>query len=185
MSQPQQDRWFLEEALPQLQEYLLGEELYWALGGSLPRLTPGNLLLALARLEAVDPDSAWKLRGKLDLIQAQWRSAWEKKTTRETENRLRLWSQFLAEQAHEEGPQRAHYAASVRERVILQLLRAAAPQWLSSSWSSGESVSRPVERLSELDALLRARFKPGGFAWEAIYQGVFPESDFWFLYGSL
>lgn len=183
MSQPQQDRWYVEEALPQLQEYLPGEELYWALGGSLPRLTPGNLLLALKRLEAVDPHSAWTLRGKLDSIQAQWRSAWDKKTARETESRLRLWSQFLTEQAREEGPHRAHYAASVRERVILQLL--------SSGRSSGEAISRPAaqspkgETLAELDALLRARFQPGGFTWQPLYQGAFPEREFWFLYGSL
>lgn len=167
MSQPQQDRWYLEEALPQLQEYLLGEELYWALGGNLPRLTPGNLLLALKRLEAVDPHSAWTLREKLDAIQARWRSAWEKKIARETESRLRLWSQFLSEQSHDDGPHRAHYAASVRERVILQLLRCSAPQ------------------LAELDGLLWARFKPGGFAWDAVYQNVFPKNEFWFLYGSL
>ncbi len=167
MSQPQQDRWYVEEALPQLQGYLLGDELYWALGGNLPRLTPGNLLLALKRLEAVDPHSAWTLRGKLDSIQTQWRSAWEKKTARETESRLRLWSQFLSEQARDEGPHRAHYAASVRERVILQLLQCSAPQ------------------LAELDGLLRAHFQPGLFAWPPLYQGAFPESEFWFLYGSL
>ncbi len=167
MSQPQYDRWFLEEALPQLQEYLLADELYWALGGNLPRLTPGNLLLAQTRLEAVDPDAAWRMRREMEAIQTQWRSAWEKKTAREAENRLRLWSQFLAEQAHDEGPNRTHYAASVRERVILQLLNCNAPQLL------------------ELDGLLRARFIPGGFAWEAVYQGVFAKSEFWFLYGSL
>ncbi|GAB4492043.1 MAG: hypothetical protein Fur0016_25670 [Anaerolineales bacterium] len=167
MSQPPQDRWYVEEALQQLQEYLLGEELYWALGRNLPRLTPGNLLLALKRLEAVDPHSAWTLREKLDAIQARWRSAWEKKIARETESRLRLWSQFLTEQAHDESPSRAHYAASVRERVILQLLKCSAPQ------------------LAELDALLRARFQPGGFVWDAMYQSVFPKSEFWFLYGSL
>lgn len=167
MSQPQYDRWYLEEALPQLQDYLLSDELYWALGGNLPRLTPGNLLLALTRLRATDPDSAWSLRQKLEAIQAQWRSAWEKKTTRETENRLRLWSQFLAEQVKDQPPSRAHYEASVRERVILQLLQCSAPQ------------------LAELDTLLRARFRPGGFAWDAVYQNVFPQNEFWFLYGSL
>lgn len=183
MSQPQHDRWFLEEALPQLQEYLLGDELYWALGGNLPRLTPGNLLLALARLEAVDPDSAWALRGKLDAIQAQWRSAWEKKTARETESRLRLWSQFLTEQAHDEGPHRAHFAASVRERVILQLLSRGSSRYGFATRPAAQSPKG--ETLAELDGLLRARFQPGGFAWEAVYQGVFPESEFWFLYGSL
>jgi hypothetical protein len=167
MSQPQQDRWYVEEALPQLQKYLLGDELYWALGGNLPRLTPGNLLLALKRLEAVDPHLAWTLRGKLDSIQTQWRSAWQKKAARETESRLRLWSQFLSEQARDEGPHRAHYAASVRERVILQLLKCSAPQ------------------LAELDGLLRAHFQPGEFVWQPLYQGVFPENEFWFLYGVL
>lgn len=161
------DQKLIEEALPQLQEYLLGDELYGSLGGNLPRLTPGNLLLALKRLEAVDPPSAQTLRGKLEAIQTQWRSAWEKKIARETASRLRLWSQFLSEQTQDEGPHDAHYAASVRERVILQLLQCSAPQ------------------LAELDSLLRARFKPGRFAWEAVYQDVFPEGEFWFLYGGM
>lgn len=167
MSQPQHDRRFLEEALPQLQDYLLADELYWALGGNLPRLTPGNLLLALTRLRAADLDSALNLRQKLDAIQTQWRSAWERKTALETASRLRLWSQFLTEQARDEGLHRAHYAASVKERVILQLLQCQAPQ------------------LAELDSLLRARFQPGRFVWGAEYQSVFPEGEFWFLYGSM
>ncbi len=161
------DQKFLEQALPQIQDYLLSNELYWALGSTLPCLTPGNLLLALTRLEAVDPNSAWRLSGKLDAIQTQWHSAWEKKIVREKESRLRLWSQFLSELPHDEGPNCAYYAASVRERVILQLLKCKASQ------------------LAEVDGLLRACFQPGAFVWDAVYQSVFPEREFWFLYGSL
>ncbi|PWH17453.1 MAG: hypothetical protein DDG60_02370 [Anaerolineae bacterium] len=161
------DQKFLEEALPQLQEYLLSGELYWSLGGSLPRLTPGNLLLAIKRLEAHNPAAAWRWQGKLEAIQTKWQNAWEKKAARETTSRLRLWAQFLEEQVKDQPASRAHYATSVRERVILQLLQPNAPQ------------------LAELDARLRSHFRAGEFVWDALYQSVFPESTFWFLYGSL
>lgn len=161
------DQKFIEEALPQLQAYLLSEELYWALGGMLPRLTPGSLLLSLRRLEAVNPALAGTLRGQLEGVQFRWRSAWEKKTARETASRLRSWMQFLEEQNRDDSPSRAYYAASVRERVILQLLQPGA------------------QAFSGADALLRRRFRPGAFVWEAVYQPVFPPDAFWFLYGSL
>lgn len=161
------DQKFIQESLPQLQAYLLSDELYWALGGTLPRLTPGSLLLALRRLEAVNPTSAATLRRQVEGVQFRWRSAWEKKVARETASRLRSWLQFLEEQNRDETPSRAYYAASVRERVILQLLQPDLPA------------------LAQADALLRRRFRPGAFVWEAMYQPVFPPDAFWFLYGSL
>ncbi|MCS6993288.1 MAG: hypothetical protein N2117_01025 [Anaerolineales bacterium] len=163
----EQEQKFIEEALPQLQPYLLSDELYWSLGSNLPRLTPGNLLLSLKRLEAVNPLLTERERLKLESLQTRWRIAWEKKIIREMTSRLRSWLQFLEEQARDEAPSRAHYAASVRERAILQLLQ---PTW---------------PPLTEADLFLRARFRPGAFVWEAVYQPVFPESEFWFLYGSL
>lgn len=174
MKQPSQaDQHFLEQALPQLQEYLLSDELYWALGGDLPRLTPGNLLLALARLEAVNPAPALAYRRQLETLQVQWASAWMKKVARETANRLRLWSQALEERNHAEGQSRAVYAADVRGRVILQLL-------LKENPNAPEGAA-----LAELDQLLRARLVSGDFVWEDVYRPAFAPDEFWFLYGSL
>jgi hypothetical protein len=49
------DRAYLEAGIPELEDYLLSDELYWpisARGHNLPRLTIGGLLLANDRLEA-------------------------------------------------------------------------------------------------------------------------------------
>ncbi len=173
MTSADQDLQFLTESLPQLQDYLLSTELYWPLTGSLPRLTPGSLLLALARMSAIQPRAAEKAREQLDVVCAQWRVAWEKKAAREMANRLRLWSNFLSDyrsvpEQHADG-----YPQEVRGRVILQLLLAEAPDAPEKS------------SLQELDVLLKLRLISGGFIWEAALQPAFPQGEFWFLYGKL
>lgn len=169
----QVDQTFLDESLPELQAYLLSNELYWGLGCGVPRLTLGNILFALHRLAVAEPAEARETRQKVDAFKAQWRVAWEAKIARETESRLRLWMQFLQEQEHDEQRSRAHYAAAVRERAILQLLLKEFPE-----------VSKQAA-LADLDRRLRAKFLPGEFVWEAIYLPVFPADEFWFLYGGL
>ncbi|NCP87750.1 MAG: hypothetical protein CO094_06915 [Anaerolineae bacterium CG_4_9_14_3_um_filter_57_17] len=161
------DEIFLNEALPQLKEYLLSGELYWPLGGALTRLTPGAALLALTRLSVSQPDSAAVTRRKLEALTGQWRSAWEKKTRQETANRLRLWSAFLAECEESASRENAAYTGEVRGRVILQLLDGENPE------------------IAALDARLKRFFYPGNFIWEAPLTAAFPQPDFWFLYGSL
>ncbi len=161
------DEFFLNEALPQLKEYLLSAELYWPLGGTLPRLTPGAFLLALTRLSVTQPSAAQNARRQLELLTEQWRSAWEQKTLRETANRLRLWSAFLTECEETARRQDASYTGEARGRVILQLLGCASPE------------------LAALDARLARLFAPGNFIWEAPLMAAFPQPDFWFLYGSL
>jgi hypothetical protein len=167
----QLDQTFLDESLPQLQEYLLSGELYWAISCGVPRLTPGNILLALTRLSAAEPAEARELREKMDLIRRQWAVAWEQKVARETDNRLRLWSQFLGESGADSGPGRAVYAANVQGRVILGLLLREVPN------------SARQTALAELDVLLRAGFVPGDFIWEGLYQPIFPAQEYWYLYG--
>lgn len=171
MTLSSQDLPFLTESLPQLQAYLLSNELYWPLGGSLPRLTLGSVLLALARLEIFQPVEAQPLKAQVEAVRVKWRSAWEKKSARETANRLRLWSQFLSEMAGGQEPEA--YPAEVRGRAILQLLLREAPE-------APEKTA-----LAEVDAVLKAHLLPGKFIWEAELQTVFPQSDFWFLYGTL
>jgi hypothetical protein len=171
MALSSQDLPFLTESLPQLQDYLLSNELYWPLGGSLPRLTLGSVLLALARLEIFHPVEAQQFRAQVEVVRVKWRSAWEKKAAREAANRLRLWSQFLSEAVA--GLEPEAYPAEVRGRAILQLLLREAPE-------TPEKAA-----LAEVDGVLKAHLHPGAFIWEAELQTVFPQSDFWFLYATL
>lgn len=167
-----EDIQFLTEGLPQLQDYLLSNELYWPLSNSLPRLTLGSVWLALARLEVTNPDEVRKFRAELEPVRFRWRAAWEKKAAREMANRLRLWSQYLSD--YQNDPLSAgSYPTEVRGRTILQLLSPEVP----------DAPEKTV--LAELDAMLKARLVSGAFVWEAGLQAAFPMTDFWFLYGKL
>ena len=173
MPSTEQDLQFLMESLPQLQDYLLSNELYWPLNASLPRLTLGSALLALARISAIQPVEAEKLRGQLETIRAKWRVAWEKKTAREMANRLRLWSNFLSDYRNAPDQYAGFYPQEVRGRVILQLLLAETPNAPEKS------------ALADLDTMLKSRLISRKFVWDAALQGAFPKTDFWFLYGTI
>jgi hypothetical protein len=165
MKPVEHDLKFIEEGLPQVREYLLSKELYWPLGADLPRLTLGNLLLSMRRVAALRPSpQVERRRLELETLQARWRSAWEQKAARETENRLRLWTTFLSEYRASPEQYADSYPGEVRGRVILQLLGASLP---------------------DQDALLKSHLVPAGFLWEAGLEPAFPKQDFWFLYAKL
>ena len=164
---------FLAEALSQLQGYLLSNELYWPLSGSLPRLTPGALLLSLKCVSVTHPTQAQKFFKQFETIRTKWQTAWDKKIAREISTRLRLWSNFISDYATAAERTAESYPAEVRGRVILQLLLFELPDL---------SVSTP---LLELDAALKTHLSPHEFLWDTGLQAVFPKLDFWFLYGKL
>lgn len=167
------DLQFINEALPQLQEYLLSNELYWPLSGNLPRLTPGSLLLSLARLGVTAPQESPALAAQVDAVRGRWLSSWEKKAAREITNRTRLWSQYLSDNLGAQDESFDSYRSEVRGRVILQLLLQVVP-------SAPERSA-----LVELDRALRSRLVSRDFIWEPQFQNLFPRDDYWFLYGSI
>ena len=89
-----QDRHFLDAGVQVLSDYLLSQELFYPLGGDLPRLTLGNLLLAQRRLTAAGSDLH---KNEIATIREKWQVAWEQKASREVHTRLELWRNFLSE----------------------------------------------------------------------------------------
>ncbi len=168
-----QDLRFLKEAVGQLQEYLLSNELYWPLNATLPRLTPGALLLSLARCQMTAPLGAQNFITQIEAIRNRWRSAWEKKSAREFSNRLRLWSEYLSDCIKAPDQNFESYRTEVRGRTILQLLLIEMPE------------PPELKALTDLDAVLKTSLIPGEFLWELEIQPFFPKSDFWFLYGEI
>jgi hypothetical protein len=186
MTSAEQDWGYLETSLPELENYLLSNELFWPLAGAdpsgraWPRLTIGGLMLARRRLEAQAGDHS--LQYKLsdwdqacDHLRAKWRVAWEDKAAREFSSRLRQWSHFLEEMRKDPENQRGYYPYEVRLRVIIHLLQ-----------QESSAISPEQERLlGELDNRLKARFSRGDFLWEMELAPVFPEPEFWYLWGSV
>ena len=164
---------FVIEALPSLQDYLLSNELYWPLSGTLPRLTPGSLLLTLAFLSITEPVEAEKYHGQVDLVRSRWRTAWDKKISREFSNRMRLWSQYVSDQIKHPEQNMESFKVQVRGRVILQLLM------------DDFTDIALINELSNWDDLVKQKFIPGKFLWDSNFEILFPVEVYWFLYGSL
>jgi uncharacterized protein YukE len=176
MTTLEKDRAYLEAGIPELEHYLLSDELYWpitARGYDLPRLTIGGILLAKKRLQARG-ERIEALQARLDAVRSKWRTAWETKAGREFKSRFGLWKNYLTDYRQNPEGHADAYAHEVSNRVLLQLL-------------SIELPSAPPEResLSQLDGLLRASFAAGDFIWEPALQPGFPREANWFLFGKL
>jgi hypothetical protein len=176
MTSQEKDRAYLEAGIPEVENYLLSEELYWpitARGFDLPRLTIGGLLLAKKRLEA-RKERFGSLLAQLEAVRSKWRTAWETKARREVGSRLGLWSNYLADYRQNPEAHADTYPHEVSLRVMLELLLDELPSSLSER-----------ESLSQLDNVLRANFLSGDFIWEADLQAGFPREEYWFLFGRL
>ncbi len=157
---------FVHEAVGQLKDYLLSDEVYWNLGSD-PQLTLGNLLMAVAYLRAVgklpEADAA-----RLDELHKEWKSAWEKKAGREFASRMRLWMQYLNELSDHPDRHADYYAAEVRVRALLELLADEAPGLRG--------------QLAAPDSKLKALTVSGDFVWNAAAKAAFPKGKYWFLW---
>jgi len=176
MSSAEKDRAYLEAGIPEFQDYLLSDELFWpitARGYDLPRLTIGGLLLAMARLQArgVKIES---LSAQLEAVRSKWRVAWETKAGRGVQTRMRLWGNYLADYRQNPEGFADAYPHEVRNRVMLHLLLAEIP-----------TPPNEQKELPQLDSLIRINLMAGDFIWEADLQPGFPPEVYWYLYGNL
>lgn len=175
---------FLRAALPDLQEYLLSDKLYWPLSGrvgergeSVLQLTPGNLLLALKRLRsfpwpAARAEELEKLADAFHQTRDRWLSNWRRKVEKELPVRLKRWAEFLGESGKSGTRDLPVYRYEVRIRVILQLLL-----------DELVNISTPsIEQIRHLDLRLRAVTQVGEFVWQPELADGFAAEDFWYLY---
>jgi hypothetical protein len=171
-----QDSTFYHEAAKYLADYLLSNELFWDLGGKLPRLTAGSLLLAQTRLAAWSAREVNFAQSRLtvEAVRSEWKTAWEKKARQDARARLGLWQHYLEDYFDAPISHFAGYSSEVRNRVILQLLNADLPEPLSE-WQA----------VNGLDARLKVRLNPAPFLWEKEIESAFPLPEFWYLYQSL
>ncbi len=155
-----QDIQYLSAGVPELENYLLSKELYYPIGGSLPQLTLGGILLSLARAGT----NAAKYARQVEATRSKWRAAWEAKAEREVRARSDLWMNYLAEYREDRKTGARLYSQNVRYRAMLSLL--------------GQANH-------DSDSFLRGNFKEGKFVWEEECAPNFPREIFWYLFGSI
>jgi hypothetical protein len=185
MKKPFQGDWaFLSAAAADLKSYLLSPQLYWPVSvavsvgaGDISRLSLGNVLLILRRVQAVEWDDERKkeldaIEKNIDAVHQQWRSNWQQKAAKEYSARLKLWAGYLNELFDDRRRAGTGYSSSVRWRAILHLLQPDMPG------TNGPEV----ELLNALDRRLRLITDSGTFVWEPELQPGFPQDEFWYLY---
>ncbi|OGN74940.1 MAG: hypothetical protein A2X24_11510 [Chloroflexi bacterium GWB2_54_36] len=176
---------FLHASAPVLEDYLLSDVLYFPvtgehgrqLSGDTTRLTLGNLLLSLRRLQAVqlpaDQTAEFEaLFGQINRARAQWRSRWSVKVQQEIPNRMMLWKNYLGELGEEAKAKAGDFPYNVRLRAILELLFD----------ESNDLLVKEKDLLRSLDLQLKGKASPGEFIWDQTLAGGFPAGQFWYLY---
>jgi hypothetical protein len=147
------------------------------LKGDTTRLTVGNLLLSIRRLETAVgsyPDSGFfsTLRDQIAAVQHQWQSRWEIKISLEVPNRMSLWKNYLSELGAGSQALAGDYAYNVRLRVILELLLI----------ETSALFVKEKSLLRSLDLRLKSKGIPGDFIWDGTIESGFPIEPFWYLY---
>jgi hypothetical protein len=187
MRSKKNDLEYLIAASIELQQYIFSPHLFWtlsgpkgaALQGDTDRLTPGNILLTMRRLEGAEFSEADEKAYQIALaaIQqtiAQWRSNWAKKAVQEFSKRLDLWSDYLHSLYKSPEDHRGDYAYHIRDRVILVLLL--------TEIEPPEAAT--LQYVATMDARLNGILRPDGFVWEDAIARNFPEEQFPYLYAT-
>ena len=167
----------LEEAVEEIESYLLSKDVIRALSGS-PSLSVGLISLNLrwlgSTLQAEDQARLQTVETELAAVRNRWRVAWERKATAELRLRLNLWRNYLSDLEGRPGLG-SSYPQEVRNRAIaVDLLDAAGNQ---------PEIKPLAASLDAIDNRFRVGFQPGTFVWEQVPESAFPAETFWFLYG--
>jgi hypothetical protein len=176
--------------LDQLEQFLQSDDAFWPLSARpprpetpFPRLSLGALLLAFDELRAVEIDAEPTARSAMqavereyDRISQKWAVAVERKALAEASQRLSVWRAYLRD-LDDGRADPTDYRSEVKQRVMLSRL-------LGLAQSNPESRAA-IGALRTLDGDLRSLLAPGGFIWDSRLERVYPEADFWFLYGEL
>ena len=173
---------YLANMLSELEQYLLSPELFWPLSSksSAPgqdRLTLGNLLLSLDKIDAIgqtlDTQQETVFR-KSNIIWEQslvkWKGTIEHKAEHEINSRMKLWHEYLNDLDEGQGGT-FDYRQEVRNRVIIERL-----------FDLGISRDLWKSELQHLDLLNQSLVIPAEFIWASSLQSQYPQQQYWFLY---
>jgi len=179
----------LERMVARLGDYLLGNEMYLSIGGgafrglSAPQLTIGALLLRRRRLT--------QLRAKLkradgirldaaladhDDLRREWTLHYEQKLQREVPSRLRVMAGFFRECSENPRDCAGAYPIEALRRTIVGEI-------LLAMMEFGYEKSEVIASVRSADQALRRILQAGEFIWSPLLAPVYPQDDFWWLYG--
>jgi hypothetical protein len=177
---------FLENALEEMETYLLQPELFWPLSSSagvrqdFPRLTIANVLLTLNELEAQESElapaqysKATSLQTKWEVLHTKWLTAVETKAVEEMGARLNLWKAYITDLEENKG-QQSNYDQEVTQRVRLALLR--------ERIGDATVPDELIDMIRAVDRRGLALTVPSEFVWDSRLEPIYSPDDYIFLY---
>jgi len=168
-----------------LTPYLYEDEMYGYLGGDLPRLTLGGLLMRLYRLsrlqdrltveqQAVVEDA----RANFEAGRSKWAVHYESKLVNELRSRAEALLRFLDECTDDLVSCTASYPSQAEKRTMIEHLQEEA---------EGLNLLTEDHRalINVVDQKIRRVLRDGTFITDERLKDVYPRDKFWWLYGSV
>lgn len=169
-----------------LTPYLYEDEVYGQLGGDLPRLTLGGLLMRLYRLTHLDnvldarqQDMVRDARLNFEAEKSEWRAHYEKKLQHELQSRIEALDYFVRECVEDPTTCVASYPSQSEKRTMIEHLAAEARDL-------NVMTEELVARLAQLDQRLRRVLVNDDFVMtDDRLKAVYPPERFWWLYAHI
>jgi hypothetical protein len=168
-----------------LTPYLYEQEIFAYLGPDLPELTLGGLLMRLYRLSRLEDvltteqqNLVQDARLNFEAERSKWAVHYENKIQRELESRTSALLRFLDECLEDRTGCMANYPVQAEKRIMIEHLRSEAQEHDSLSDEQDNAIRA-------IDQKLRRLFENGDFITDKRLIGVYPQEDFWWLYGTI
>lgn len=171
-----------------LEAYVLGDQVYGAIGGgfftggTLPSLTIGALLLRVHRLQAhaadLGPEQRAELKNierEISRVQKEWTQHFSEKIEREASSRLQALGQYFHEMREDPRTGANAYLPEALRRTLIATL-------LQAMHTYGIDPGDLAQRVNSADTALRSITEPGPFLWSSALEPVYPKRDYWWLY---
>ncbi len=181
-----QDVRVLSAMTDEMEAYLNSDVLFWHMSGAgLPVLTLGGYLMRQHRLLALYDSLSEEQQAEVDSAVAQFNQAleertvrFEQKANRELDARLRQWEEYLKDVERGQASSKSNYGTAVEARAMV----AALADYLQMA--PYQLDDRVLNKTTMLDGRLRSRWQSGDFVWPEGWQGAYPKSEYWWLYGT-
>ncbi|HVO72120.1 MAG TPA: hypothetical protein VMT24_18850 [Aggregatilineaceae bacterium] len=166
-----------------LTPYLYESEMYGYLGGDLPKLTLGGLLLRLYRLSRVSDiltadqrKMVQEAQANFDTQTSQWAVHYEDKLWRELRSRIDAFNHYLNECFEDSQSCTANYPSQAEKRTMIEHLK--------TEMENRNALTNDLqERLAGIDRKLRQQLQESEFIFDERLSSVYPREQFWWFYG--
>src|SRR5512145_2022426 len=159
--------------------YVYEDELYRMLGGSLPSLTLGAVLLRLRRLRGLrgrmthaQAEQFQTIEAKHEAIREEWATHYNQKLLREVEGRLNNLHAYFKE--CDDDPRlcaNSYLPEALRRTIIQEILTELPDQEIRAAGLH--------TKFQKADTRMRRYLRPSSFVWDAVLKPAYPDNIYW------